>query len=196
MGERAEGMAADTWYIYSQGAAEVLLRESWGYSQNLEQRSGSALQGPRLKLIEQASELYAHTKEHVFESKATEEQAKLLRYSLFSRSSLHFAVFLPLVTLMLRGIYCKEFEELKCMGFGRLQQELESATGQPIFVDSSVSDTIRTCISLGNHRTAQRIRVEFKVFPIFLDWLQLFFVQEFHFSSFHVILVMGDKWFC
>jgi hypothetical protein len=55
------------------------------------------------------------------------------------------------------------------MGFGRLQQELEIATGQPIFVDSSVSDTIRTCISLGNHRTAQRIRVEFKVFPIFLD---------------------------
>ncbi len=188
-------MAADTWYIYSQGAAEVLLRESWGYSQNLEQRSGSALQGPRLKLIEQASELYAHTKEHVFESKATEEQAKLLKYSLFF-SSLHFAVFLPLVTLMLRGIYSKEFEELKCMGFGRLQQELEIATGQPIFVDSSVSDTIRTCISLGNHRTAQRIRVEFKVFPIFLDWLQLFFVQEFHFSSFYVILVMGDKWIC
>jgi hypothetical protein len=149
-------MAADTWYIYSQGAAEVLLRESWGYSQNLEQRSGSALQGPRLKLIEQASELYAHTKEHTFESKATEEQAKLLK----------------------------------------LQQELEIATGQPIFVDSSVSDTIRTCISLGNHRTAQRIRVEFKVFPIFLDWLQLFFVQEFHFSSFYAILVMGDKWFC
>lgn len=82
------------------------------------------------------------------------------------------------------------------MGFCRLQQELEIATGQPIFVDSSVSDTIRTCISLGNHRTAQRIRVEFKVFPIFLDCLQLFFVQEFHFSSFYVILVMGDKWFC
>lgn len=95
MGGRAEGMAADTWYIYSQGAAEVLLRESWGYSQNLEQRSGSALQGPRLKLIEQASELYAHTKEHIFESKATEEQAKLLKYSLFFSIIFAFCCFSP-----------------------------------------------------------------------------------------------------
>jgi hypothetical protein len=75
---------------------------------------------------------------------------------------------------MLRGIYSKEFEELKCMGFGRLQQELEIATGQPIFVDSSVSDTIRTCISLGNHRTAQRIRVEFKVPDKRFYWLKVF----------------------
>jgi hypothetical protein len=65
------------------------------------------------------------------------------------------------------------------MGFGRLQQELETATGQPIFVDSSVSDTIRTCISLGNHRTAQRIRVEFKVFLYFLTGSSFFLSRNF-----------------
>jgi hypothetical protein len=106
-----------------QGAAEVFLRESWSYSQSLGNRSGSALQGPRLKTIEQASEIYAQTKEHGFESKAAEEQARLLK----------------------------------------LQQEFEISTGQPIFVDSSVSDTIRTLITLGNHRAAQKVRVEFKV---------------------------------
>lgn len=36
----------------------------------------------RLKTIEEASELYAQTKEHNFEAKAAEEQAKLLKYAL------------------------------------------------------------------------------------------------------------------
>lgn len=67
----------------AQAAAEVFLRESWGYSRNLGQRSGSALQGPRLKTIEQASDLYGQTKDHAFESKAAEEQAKLLKYSFY-----------------------------------------------------------------------------------------------------------------
>jgi hypothetical protein len=49
------------------------------------------------------------------------------------------------------------------MMWHRLQQEFEISTGQPIFVDSSVSDTIRTLITLGNHRAAQKVRVEFKV---------------------------------
>ena len=30
-------------------------------------------------------------------------------------------------------------------------------------MDSSVSDTIRTLITLGNHRAAQRVKVDFKV---------------------------------
>lgn len=45
----------------------------------------------------------------------------------------------------------------------RIQQELEVTTKQPIFVDSSISDTIRTCIVLGNHRAALKVKTEFKV---------------------------------
>lgn len=45
----------------------------------------------------------------------------------------------------------------------RIQHELEVTTKQAIFVDSSVSDTIRTCIVLGNHRAAMRVKTEFKV---------------------------------
>lgn len=47
--------------------------------------------------------------------------------------------------------------------FCRIQHELEVTTKQPIFVDSSISDTIRTCIVLGNHRAAMKVRTEFKV---------------------------------
>ena len=45
----------------------------------------------------------------------------------------------------------------------RLQHELEVTTKQAIFVDSSISDTIRTCIVLGNHRAALKVKTEFKV---------------------------------
>lgn len=45
----------------------------------------------------------------------------------------------------------------------RIQHELEVTTKQAIFVDSSISDTIRTCIVLGNHRAAMKVRTEFKV---------------------------------
>lgn len=45
----------------------------------------------------------------------------------------------------------------------RIQHELEVTTKQAIFVDSSISDTIRTCIVLGNHRAANRVKSEFKV---------------------------------
>lgn len=46
---------------------------------------------------------------------------------------------------------------------GRAQQELEISTRQDVFVDSSVSDSIRTCIAMGNHKAAQKLRVDFKV---------------------------------
>jgi hypothetical protein len=45
----------------------------------------------------------------------------------------------------------------------RMQHELEVTTKQAIFVDSSISDTIRTCIVLGNHRAAVKVKTEFKV---------------------------------
>ncbi|KAI3882164.1 hypothetical protein MKW92_008320 [Papaver armeniacum] len=45
----------------------------------------------------------------------------------------------------------------------RIQHELEVSTRQTIFVDSSVGDTIRTCIELGNHQAAMKVRSEFKV---------------------------------
>lgn len=41
---------------------------------------GTPLHGPRVKLIEKARDLFSETKEHIFESKAAEEHAKLLRY--------------------------------------------------------------------------------------------------------------------
>lgn len=45
----------------------------------------------------------------------------------------------------------------------RIQHELEASTKQAIFVDSSINDTIRTCIVLGNNRAATKVKTEFKV---------------------------------
>jgi len=63
-----------------QEVAFLLWRESWDYGKNPMASKGSALHGPRIKLIEKARDLFAETKEHIFESKAAEEHAKLLRY--------------------------------------------------------------------------------------------------------------------
>lgn len=57
----------------------------------------------------------------------------------------------------------------------RIQHELEVTTKQAIFVDSSISDTIRTCIVLGNHRAAMKVKTEFKV-CISLKWHLLKFL--------------------
>ncbi|KAB1223106.1 Protein VACUOLELESS1 [Morella rubra] len=56
----------------------------------------------------------------------------------------------------------------------RIQHELEVTTKQAIFVDSSISDTIRTCIVLGNHRAATRVKTEFKVSEKRWYWLKIF----------------------
>ncbi|XP_068634091.1 protein VACUOLELESS1 [Aristolochia californica] len=56
----------------------------------------------------------------------------------------------------------------------RLQHELEVSTKQAIFVDSSISDTIRTCIVLGNHRAALKVKAEFKVSEKKWYWLKVF----------------------
>ncbi|KVI05256.1 Six-bladed beta-propeller, TolB-like protein [Cynara cardunculus var. scolymus] len=102
--------------------AFLLWKESWEIAKNPMASRGSPLHGPRIKLIEKTQSLFSETKEHVFESKAAEEHARLLR----------------------------------------IQHELEVSTKQPIFVDSSISDTIRTCIVLGNHRAALKVKTEFK----------------------------------
>ena len=68
------------------------------------------------------------------------------------------------------------FEARVCLEHAALlkaQQELEVVTGQPIFVDSSVSDTIRTCIVLGNHRAAQKIRTDFRIPDKRFYWLKV-----------------------
>lgn len=117
-----------------QDVAFLLLKESWELEKNPMASKGSPLHGPRIRLIEQTQKLFADTKEHLFESKAAEEHAKLLR----------------------------------------LQHELEVSTKQAIFVDSSISDTIRTCIVLGNHRAAMRVRTEFKVSEKRWYWLKAF----------------------
>ncbi|KAF4373221.1 hypothetical protein F8388_010477 [Cannabis sativa] len=56
----------------------------------------------------------------------------------------------------------------------RIQHELEVATKQAIFVDSSISDTIRTCIVLGNNRAALKVKTEFKVSEKRWYWLKVF----------------------
>ncbi|KAF3658950.1 Protein VACUOLELESS1 [Capsicum annuum] len=114
--------------------AFLLWKESWELSKNPMASKGSPLHGPRIKLIEKAQRLFVETKEHVFESKAAEEHAKLLR----------------------------------------IQHELEVTTKQAIFVDSSISDTIRTCIVLGNHRAAMKVKTEFKVSEKRWYWLKVF----------------------
>lgn len=61
-----------------QDAAFLLLKESRELEKNPMASKGSHLQ--HVRPIEQAHRLFAETKEHVFESKASEEHAKLLRY--------------------------------------------------------------------------------------------------------------------
>ncbi|XAR49507.1 hypothetical protein NMG60_11032733 [Bertholletia excelsa] len=117
-----------------QDVSFLLWKESWELSKNPMASKGSPLHGPRIKLIEKAQSLFAETKEHMFESKAAEEHAKLLR----------------------------------------IQHELEVTTKQAIFVDSSISDTIRTCIVLGNHRAAMKVKTEFKVSEKRWYWLKVF----------------------
>ncbi|XP_039029185.1 protein VACUOLELESS1-like [Hibiscus syriacus] len=56
----------------------------------------------------------------------------------------------------------------------RIQHELEVSTKQAIFVDSSISDTIRTCIVLGNPRAAMKVKNEFKVSEKRWYWLKVF----------------------
>ncbi|KAM0858443.1 hypothetical protein ACQ4PT_047830 [Festuca glaucescens] len=45
----------------------------------------------------------------------------------------------------------------------RVQHNLEVSTKQAIFLGSSVSDTIKTCIAMGNERAAAKVKSEFKV---------------------------------
>ena len=66
-----------------------MLKESRELEKNPMASKGTPLYGLQVRLIEQAHRLFAETKEHVFESKASEEHAKLLRY--------------------LRMLYCTEF---------------------------------------------------------------------------------------
>ncbi|CAM6111380.1 unnamed protein product [Calypogeia fissa] len=119
---------------HPEGAAEVFLKESWGYAQNSSVGAGTPLPTQRAKLIDQAAELYSQTKEHAFEAKSAEEHIKLLK----------------------------------------TQHELEAATGQTIFVDSSLSDTITTCITMGNDTAAQKIRTNFKVSDKKFYWIKTF----------------------
>lgn len=66
-------------FMILQDVAFLLWRESWELAKNPMASKGSPLHGPRIKLIEKAHNLFAETKEHMFESKAAEEHAKLLR---------------------------------------------------------------------------------------------------------------------
>jgi hypothetical protein len=71
-----------------QDAAFLLLKESRELERNPMTSKGSPLHGPQVRLTEQAHRLFAETKEHVFESKASEEHAKLLRYAVYYNAEL------------------------------------------------------------------------------------------------------------
>lgn len=61
-----------------QDVAFLLLKESRELEKNPVASKGSHV--PQVRLIEQAYRLFVETKEHPFESKSSEEHAKLLRY--------------------------------------------------------------------------------------------------------------------
>eukprot|EP00850_Spirogloea_muscicola_P020034 SM000206S06243 [mRNA] locus=s206:68260:73829:+ [translate_table: standard] len=116
-----------------QGKADLLMQESWAASKLLTRAvSGPAAQGPRLKLLEQARELYGQSKEHSEHAKAAEELARLLKR----------------------------------------QMQLEASTGQAVFVNSSVSDTLRTLIAIGEDAMAQKLRHDFKIPDRRFFWLK------------------------
>ena len=71
--------------------------------------------------------------------------------------------------------------------FYRMQHELEVTTKQAIFVDSSISDTIRTCIVLGNHRAAMKVKTEFKVCKVPSMLLSVNYKRGSSCASFHEI---------
>ena len=57
---------------------------------------GTSLHGPQVRLIEQAHRLFAETKEHVFESKASEEHAKLVFEDVILHEICHVRILLLL----------------------------------------------------------------------------------------------------
>ncbi|KAL5997534.1 vacuolar protein sorting-associated protein 16 [Asimina triloba] len=126
--------AMELQYDNLQEVAFLLWKESWEMRKNPMASKGSPLHGPRIKLIEKAQLLFSDTKDHIFEAKAAEEHAKLLR----------------------------------------VQHDLEVSTKQAVFVDSNISDTIRTCLQMGNHRAAMKVRAEFKVSEKRWYWIKVF----------------------
>ncbi|KAE8730486.1 Protein VACUOLELESS1 [Hibiscus syriacus] len=90
------------------------------------------------------------------------------------RYNIHAELIEPNVTL---GKECFEQNVVECVFWGNgvvIQHELEVSTKQAIFVDSSISDTIRTCIVLGNPRAAMKVKNEFKVSEKRWYWLKVF----------------------
>ena len=56
----------------------------------------------------------------------------------------------------------------------RLQTDLEAETGNACFLGLSLADTLRQCISLGNHRAAGRVRTEFKISDRRFWWIKVY----------------------
>ena len=55
----------------------------------------------------------------------------------------------------------------------RLQTDLEAETGNACFLGLSLADTLRQCISLGNHRAAGRVRAEFNISDRRFWWIKV-----------------------
>ena len=75
----------------------------------------------------------------------------------------------------------------------RLQTDLEAETGNACFLGLSLADTLRQCISLGNHRAAGRVRTEFKISDRRFWWIK---VQNYlhnapFFCTWYVTVLLG-----
>lgn len=127
-----------------QGAAEAFIRESWEQVRKKKNQSREVVVSPSSR------------QGPPFQSS---------RVKLLEQAELHYS------QTKEHNVEAKCVEEhIKLL---RIQHELEAATGQAIFVDSSVSDTICTCLVLGNNRAAEKLRSDFKVPEKRYYWLKI-----------------------
>ncbi|XP_050381114.1 protein VACUOLELESS1 [Argentina anserina] len=132
-----------------QEVAFLVWKESWELDKNPMASRGSPLHNPRIKLIESTTKLFGGFKEKE-SSSLFGEHNKDKDFTFELKASEEHAKLL------------------------RMQHDLEVSTKQAIFVDSSISDTIRTCIVLGNHKAAMKVKTEFKVSEKRWYWLKAF----------------------
>lgn len=69
----------------------------------------------------------------------------------------------------------------------RLQTDLEAETGNACFLGLSLADTLRQCISLGNHRAASRVRTEFKISDRRFWWIKVILQAQCMHARVHAI---------
>ncbi|KAL6137178.1 hypothetical protein ACLB2K_062472 [Fragaria x ananassa] len=133
-----------------QEVAFLVWKESWELGKNPMASRGSPLHNPRIKLIDQSKTLFEGANKDKESNSLFGEAIKDKDFTFESKAA-------------------EEHSKLL-----RAQHGLEMSTKQAIFVDSSISDTILTCIVLGNHKAAMRVKTDFKVSEKRWYWLKAF----------------------